>query len=152
MSERDAAVWGLLEAWSSGMRWFPTDPDFQADVGKRITVWAGSEETEAVSKITWLGRQALAEMPEWKGIEALRSIFVGHFPMPPGVEQYNPERGTYYLDGPSDARAIAATQAPKQLQAPGDEPFDADAMLAECRRAMEESRVNAPNLKHHGRR
>lgn len=146
----EKAIKALLYAWARGMQWFPQDPHAQVEIGARIRVWVGDERADWLKKIEWLQTSALAEMPEWKGLDALRQLFLARYRMPPGVERWDKERGTYYLDSPADTKLLGIARSvklPAPNHQPGDEPFDQDAFLRETSEAMERSRESVPDLK-----
>ena len=98
--ELEQAIEEAVYAWSRQMKWFPQDPQAQVDIAGRILVWVSGD----AKKVEWLRGAVLTQMREWICVDALRQLFLSHYPMPAGVEQYSPEAGTYYLDGGGDTR------------------------------------------------
>ena len=95
----------VIQTWRDSIPFFPSAPDAQADLAVRIACWLGAgrkgitDETE--EQLRYLDTVVPLETAEWRGLEHVRKIFLRRYPMPQGVEQWDPEVGTYYLDTPA---------------------------------------------------
>lgn len=122
----------VVHAWAENLAFFPHDPDAQAEIGARVAVWLAAG-TRGLKQLLWLREAVLTHMPQWKGIEALRTLFCGRFKLPDGIEKWAPERGTYYLDDLEARRLLDSPPEPvRYLPGPRDEHFDLAAFEREA--------------------
>lgn len=89
----------VLRQWAGSIAFFPQSPEAQAEIGAIVRRWLDADPQKAARQLSWLHTNTLIEMPRWEGMQKLRTLFLSRYRLPAGIEQYNPERGTYYLDG-----------------------------------------------------